>query len=103
MPFSAFARGQFPKILNGLSDERDKEVGEEVVRGFERYENLTREEREMLVRDAGKMVDRFVSVMNISRSATTTTTRRRRRGTPCLSSTTRRLRTYWAGAARPVR
>ena len=79
MPFSAFARGQFPKILNGLSDERDKEVGEEVVRGFERYENLTREEREMLVRDAGKMVDRFVSVMNISRSATTTTTTRRRK------------------------
>ena len=78
MPFSAFARGQFPKILNGLSDERDKEVGEEVVRGFERYENLTREEREMLVRDAGKMVDRFVSVMNISRSATTTTRRRRK-------------------------
>ena len=84
MPFSAFARGQFPKILNGLRDERDKEVGEEVVRGFERYENLTREEREMVVRDAGKMVDRFVSVMTLSRrsrsATTTTTTRKNERG-----------------------
>jgi len=74
--FSSFARVSFPKILQlekqqqqqqrgGGEKEKEEEervaVGVAIARGFERYESLTRREREMLVRDAGNLVEKMLS------------------------------------------
>lgn len=57
MPFSTFARAYFPKIVD---DKEEKEEEKKVLEGFERYETLTRKEREMLVKEAGRLVERLV-------------------------------------------
>jgi len=57
MPFSTFARAYFPKIV---VDVEEKEKDRAVLEGFERYETLTRKEREMVVKEAGILVERLV-------------------------------------------
>jgi len=75
--FSSFARVSFPKILQlekqlqqqqqqerrrgGGEKEKEEEERVAIARGFERYESLTRREREMLVRDAGNLVEKMLS------------------------------------------
>ena len=72
--FSSFARVSFPKILQLEKQQQERREGEKekeeeervavgvaIARGFERYESLTRREREMLVRDAGNLVEKMLS------------------------------------------
>ena len=56
MPFSTFARAYFPKIVTDMGEEKERAV----LEGFARYETLTREEREMVVKEAGILVERLV-------------------------------------------
>ena len=56
MPFSAFARAYFPKIVADVEEEKERAV----LEGFARYETLTRKEREMVVKEAGILVERLV-------------------------------------------
>ena len=57
MPFSAFARAYFPKIVVNVEKEKESAV----LDGFAKYETLTREERETVVKEAGILVERLVS------------------------------------------
>jgi len=57
MPFSAFARAYFPKIVVNVEKEKERAV----LEGFAKYETLTREERETVVKEAGILVERLVS------------------------------------------
>ena len=57
MPFSTFARAYFPKIVVNVEKEKERAV----LEGFAKYETLTREERETVVKEAGILVERLVS------------------------------------------